>query len=297
MPAFKMTMYFAIDKYSWTETHLVFVSGSAANPTTAAPLALQLANLRIAILGNQAQMFKIRIAQVIGSRQVFDLLPGSFPVGPVWGPDPTGLLFNAARPFEALQIQLSDGQGNFKNTFLSGLPTSLMHSYAGDRTGMAWYSAAPDLSPRVLTYTATLTNGNYGWASRRDSVLSQVQALVTNATFPNMIGVVVNAQIPALQVGTQMLLKNWRRINVKSPKLGGVWTCGGVLPPTAPATQWTYFLLNSGAVSPTNFKAMGLAGPLTISTHTYVFTADVGVTQRKRGASAGAPRGRVRSRF
>lgn len=299
MPAIKVTMFFAVDKYTWTETHMWLTTSATPSLQSALGPANQLSALRVQLLGNLATMWKLRLASVPSNRQFLDIYPPFISTTPTWPADPTGLQYSASRPFESVQELMGDGAGATKNFYIAGVPTGEIHSSAADRLGLAWATGG-DFASRLAAYNTFLVNGQWGWATRRDSVLQQVQApIVTNAAFPNMVGVQVPAQIvpPPAPAPFLLLLKNWRRINTKSPKLGGIWQVGGVLPPVAPSTLWTYFLFNSGLVSPTNFKAMGQAGLLFIDFRTYVTANPVQATKRGRGGSAGAPRGRVRSRF
>ena len=137
-----------------------------------------------------------------------------------------------------------------------------------------------------------LCTGNaFGFRSRISSGQLQSQGLVTNATYPGMIGVVTAVTL-SLNVGQSVLLKGWRRNNTRLGGLSGGFVIGGVLPPVAPATNWTYFLLNTATVSPTNFLGLGTIGPLAFQFLPYEGFEPIKAVAHKRGASYGAPRGK-----
>lgn len=292
MPGVKCTFQFSNDKYSWSEAHY-WITGQTPTFQAAIAPAEQLGVYRIPLLGNGAQLNRIRLSLFPANRQVYDILYPGAQGAPVWPADPTGLVYSSSRSFTALLARLQDVGGSWANVFAAGVPASLAHSVAGDTTGLQWGSC-PGFSTRWGQFVNFLTNGNWGWLSRRDTTFAQAQALVTNAAFPSMIGVQTAAAIPQVGVGSQVLVKGFRRLNTRLQPLGGVWTVGGVLAPVAPAVNWTYFLLNSGNVSTTNYKGMGQIGLLYQDFHIYASVWSIDITERKRGGSIGRPRGRSR---
>jgi hypothetical protein len=309
MPGLKVTLDFTLDKYSWSESHW-WLTGTTPTLQNGVGPALQLASYRVPCLGVGAALIRIRISQFPASRLVLDLLAPYIPSVPVWPPDPSanGLTYSASRAFTALLAEIQSLTGQSRNYYLAGIPGSLAHAQpggVGDQTGITW-AACPDFSPRAAALNNYLVSGVWGWLTRTATPYAQAQGLATNAAFPGLIGVQTVGQIAGFgqglqggnaQVGTVVLLKNWRRINVKLPRLSGTWTVAGVLAPVAPSTIWTYFLLNSSAVPVGNYKGNGQIGVYSPQFATYASLTWDEVTQRKRGATINRPRGRSRSRI
>jgi hypothetical protein len=293
MAGVKVTLEFSCDKYSWSEAWWWITAGAATFQNAYGP-SVQLAQYRVPLLGVGCQLDRWRLSLFPANRRTFDVFYPSNGGQPSWPADPTGIRYAASRPFTAVLLLLENPSGLQKHTFLAGCPTALSHTVPGDSTGLQ-FASAPDFLNRLGQFLNFVSSGSWGWLSRADTTMNQVQGLVTNAAFPSMIGLVTGGPIAGLTVGSKVLVKGFARINVKVPALGGLWTVGGVLPPVAPATQWTYFLLNSGAVPVNNYKGLGSVGLLLQDFQTISSGGAESVTERIRGGTLNRPRGRSRT--
>lgn len=294
--AVKVILMFTLDKYSWTEDHYWLGAGGSGALSLAFGPANILASYRAQLLGYDAQIERVRIANVPANQQVADIeYTGN--LTPSWEQPATTPAYTASRAYNALLQRIQSAVGYHRNYYIGGAPAGLFHSRAGDDTGLD-FSQVPSFLPRLLGFGNYLTSGPWGWLTRTQSVLFQASGLVTNAAFPGMLGIQVNGQLAGVVQGSQILVKGWRRTSVKaSPPLSGVYKVGGVLSPVAPSTLWTYFLVNSSLLPPSNFFTLGQVGAYTPSFQVYNNIQPVEATSRKRGATSLRPRGRSRTQF
>ena len=122
----------------------------------------------------------------------------------------------------------------------------------------------------------------WGFRSRLNVAALQATGLATNGLFPGEIGVTVPTTL-GVNVGDEVYLTGWRRINTRSPGLAGAWQVVGILPPSSGPGPWTYFLGQSGNVSPTNFLALGKIAPLVYTYLPYASWTIKSSTSRKKG--------------
>jgi hypothetical protein len=294
--AVKVVMFFVLDKYSWTEDHYWLGAGGSGALAQAIPIAQQLASYRVQLLGYDAQIERIRLSNVPANQQVDDVeYTGA--LTPSWELPFGTPAYTASRAYNALLLRIQSVSGYHRNYYLGGAPAGLFHSRAGDDTGLD-FSQVPSFLVRMLGFMNYLTSGPWGWLTRTQSPLFQASGLVTNAAFPGMLGITVAGQLAGVVQGSQIQVKGWRRTSVKaSPPLTGVYRVGGVLSPTAPSTLWTYFLVNSSLLPPSNFFTLGQVGPYVPSFQAYNNSQPVEATSRKRGATSLRPRGRSRTQF
>lgn len=295
----KVTLYLSSDKYSWSEDHY-YLASSAFNAATLP--ALQLMGFRAPCLGAGASVRLARLSTVPANGFVYDAIPGA-PIAPSWPALATNFnqIFAASRPYQALQVRISSYLGQHRNYFMGGAPAGLFHGNIPGDTGLD-FSGVGDFNTRLSNYLNFLSGGSlnnpvWGWLTRTIVPYSQSLGLVTNAAYPGMVGITVNAGLPGANVGSQVQVKGWRRISVKSgARLTGVYRVGAILPPVAPATVWTYFLLATSQVVPTNFFTLGQIAVYAPVPAGYFLTQSIQATERKRGATAYRPRGRARPR-
>lgn len=288
----KVDMNITCGRFSWTESHYDL---NASNFLAAVPDATTLAGLRGQLCGTGAAVVGVRISEVPGNRNVDDLNIGK-QIG-TWPTDPSGLHYAAAFPNQAALIKLQTATIN-KNLYLAGLPAGIFNQPGGSVPGITLDGVVN--SPLFAYLNALAPIGQSGgiWGCRvRDTSQEQNSSgLVTSATYPGSVGVVTQAA-PTWAAGDEVFLTGWRRLNTGLPGLSGEWVVQAVVAPVAPATgPWTTFLLNSQAVSPTNFNSPGTIDLLSYVYHPYETWSIVKAVTRKRGGSYGAPRGRSRVR-
>lgn len=295
--AVKLTLFMVLDKYSWTEDHFD-LSASSGNLAGEAPRAQQLATLRASLLGYDASLERVRISSVPANQQVFDVLfPGNIQANWVGGQVATPG-YSASRGYQALLMRLQNAGGNHRNYYMAGAPYGIFRSRPGDDSGLD-FSQVPEFLLRITGYAAFLTGGGWGWLSRANLPLTQASGpLQSSAAAPGMVGIPVSAQLAGVSVGTQVLVRGWRRTNIRTcPPLSGLYKIGFIAAPVAPSTTWTYFLFNTSFITPSNFFTLGQIGPFTFTSAAYTVATPVVATQRKRGATALRPKGRARVQF
>ena len=292
----KCTFFFDQDKYSWQEDHYLNITSGDQLEAAILP-AVQLSTLRVPCLGLGCALRAIRLSSVPANDRVYDIVQLD-QVAPTWPAVVGANLEYASRAFTAAQVRLQDALGNHRNYYLAGAPFGLFRTVPGQDAGID-LSAVPAWSSRFLSFMNYLVNGTpgWGWLTRTEGNLEQSVGLVTNALYPGMVGVQVPFNVAGLAIGVQVRVKGWRRISLKAgARLSGVYSIGGILAPNPPAVNWTYFLLNTGTVLPTNFFTLGSIGLLELAFTAYNTYQLVQCTERKRGATAYRPRGRSRTR-
>lgn len=302
MPGIKVLLQFTSQQYSWSEAYWWLTTSTPLLNQAQAP-AIQLATLRVPLLGNGASLMRMRLSTQPANRQVIDLLPPSFPTAPNWpqftfsGTNIGELQYAAARPFEALLLLCQAADGSTKNLYLAGIPAGLARQESADNLGIQW-TDSPEFLNRLNAFIAYLSNSNWGWLTQRDEVFQAVNAIVTNAAFPGTVGVQLTSQVAFSDpLHPKLRIKGFRRLNTRLQNIDGVWTVSGVLPPTAPATSpWTYFLLNSASVGVGNYANQGVAAPYQATFRIISSVQPVKTVSRKRGGSLGLPRGKLRTR-
>lgn len=302
----KVTLEMACEGQTWTESH--YYLPQAVLPFND-PALTDLTNARAALLGNNAFLTGVRVSLVPANRVVTDYFVQTQGLAGTWPPDPTGLIYSASIPNAALLIKMNGGGMTptpQKSLYLAGPPAATIATGVSgilDINPIAAFLIALGKYMFQLTGSASQLFSTTGpsqvrWGYRTRSSQNTVVAVgppVTNAGFPGMVGIQVFSTLPGVVVGGQVWLSGWRRLNPRIPGLAGAWTVAGILPPTAPnQTPTTYFLANSGNVSPTNFKGIGSIAPLSFNYTPYGlgYLVEKAVT-RKRGESVGLRRGRL----
>ncbi len=307
----KVDLFMALNGQTYSESHYYLLGNTL--PVLPGPFTY-LAALRAACLGYGAALTGIRISTVPASGTTQDLYFGISQYVPVWPLDPIGGTYQATIPNDAVLIRMTSGLfGAFpeKSLYLASPPSVAISTLTRDPADLgsnAAFNTALGQYMYLLTgaitpnSTSTATQGQWGYRVRDRSTPFQAGVPVTNAGYPGMIGIPTFNQLP--NVGFlpgnthEIYITGYRRINPRLQGLSGVWRVGAILPPVAPAVfPWTYFLLNSGNVSPTNFSTIGQAAPLAYLYEPYgpFWSVDKAVT-RKRGESIGARRGRSKIR-
>lgn len=294
--AVKVTLEMVSGKYSWTEAHY-YLANSSATQVAFQP-ALNLAQARGGCLGTGAQIERVRLSSYPANRLTQDLdgqyiqgIP-QWPAGPAQGPG-----YQAGIAGECILGRLQSVLGNGRNYFLAGIPAVSVRQMQTNQDGIDWSQPA-GFSTRLQTLASVLCTGQWGWLTTTTSVFQPCQAPITSVAFPGMVGLVVKNPIGTLTdpqnipPNTQLQATGWSRICVKQPRLNGRWFLGGILPPPAGGSGWTYFLYGSGSVPLGNYKKNGSLGQIVLSFSTYTTLTFMSATTRKRGATSTRPRGR-----
>jgi hypothetical protein len=297
----KYTIGMSCPGYSWTEAHYNSYTGSPGDPQSIL-LGANLANARVACLANACQITRIRISSVPANRLVWDIFPpfiaskGQFFLGQ---PLPNASNFNAMIPGGVLLVDLFSGGFGQTRIYLGGVPSGVF-TLPGIANAGYDLSGAPGFDVALATYMSYLTATTQGWgflsaAQFEETIKAPAsQGLVTNAQYPGSVGIVTQSGQLGLQPpNTQVMVRGWRRLSLRSPALGGVYrTLGQTLIAAGPPATWTYFLQSTGTVQPSNFYTLGNIAVYNAAFLNYNRWYVVAATTRKRGASFGRRRGR-----
>lgn len=300
----KFTMYFSLPGYSWTESHYNSTT-DVPNGITATSFARALAAARAQCLGTAAGITRVRISNVPANREVYDVRPPFIVAQGRYGPVLVSQFTNslaAICPGLVLLIRLRAGSAANTVIFMGGCPGAIFTEPGIGNQGYD-LSLAPGFSDALGAYMQYLVplgaaSNSWGFESSAQSLeatyVNASQGLVTNAQYPGCVGIVTqNPLIGSVAPGTQMKVKGWRRLSMRSPGLSGVYrTFGATLVTTGPPQTWTYFLNNTPLVQPSNFFTIGQICEYIPSFIPYTFYNIVGATTRKRGARTAAHRGR-----
>lgn len=287
----KATFFFGQGRYTWSESHYM---PQYSNLPDGQGQAIQYAGNRVPILGSGATMTGIRLSHVDPpTRDVLDIDQNLFVQVPTWPPDVPLGTYTSEVPVVSMLVRMKATPRGTRNWYIAGCPDVTFATDAPNATGIDF--AEP--SGWVALLNTFLNSLEGTWAYRQISNAFPTQSTgppVTNATYPQSIGIVTAASV-GLVAGEQAYLTGWRRINPRSPGLSGYHRIVGVLAPVAPATgPWTYFLSQTGNVNPLNFVAPGQIGSLTYNYPLYNDWDPIRVVKRARGGSYALPRGRSR---
>lgn len=286
----KIVFMFAHQGYKWSEDHYAL---SFTRPQDASAAALNLAIQRAACLGVGPVLREIRLSSVPANGLVEDVyftsdLSGSFPPGF----DLTTPAY-AAPSFTAVLVRISSPTGLHRNLYLAGAPTGLFTGELAD-DNFLFYAAVPYWYSLLTAYMGQLTSGQFGWLTRTGATYVQATGIVQQVGPPAAIGIVTQAPLPGVVAGGQVLVKGWRRMNVRTlGPLTGVYTVMSVVIAPGPPETWTYYLLNTSTVSPTNFFTLGKIAPLALTPTVYNEWVAEQSVQRKRANPVAGRRGRA----
>lgn len=285
----KVTMFMSQGRYTWSEAHYLL---NFFDLVSAQAMAYQMANLRALCLGNNAAMVGVRLGLTPSNRQVVDLNPAIFTTSGIWPADPSGGNYSSDQPYSALLIKVP-GTISSKNLYFAGIPDNVVLTSPGFPSGVDMTPAFSTAFNNYMSFIASNPgNSGVGFRSRNKSGDVFAGGLVTNALYPNAIGVQSLIPIPGLGVGSEAYLSGWRRINTRSPGLAGVFQVVGFIPAGISGGLATYFLGETGNISPTNFIGLGSIGPLAFNFINYQGWVTRRAVSRKRGGSYDRPRGK-----
>jgi hypothetical protein len=285
------------ERRSWTETH--YALGATTLDSADGP-AVNLGTLRAALLGSNAFVTGFRLSSVPANRQVEDGT-GTNETGN-WPSDPTGTQYDSDLANIALMLRFT-GQvagppvaaAPPKNLFLAGVPAGVIE--VGGTGGKDYVIGGP-FSTALSAYGNYLAFSNqayWGYRTRSDLGTIPAQGIVVNALSPSQIGIVC-ATLAGVVAGSEVYLTGWRREGTNLPGLSGPYTVASVTTVAGPPSISTYYLFNTGNVSPLNFVKPGNIAPLNYTFAAYQSWQPIKAVTRKRGGSIGLPRGRSRVR-
>jgi hypothetical protein len=193
-------------------------------------------------------------------------------------------------------MEMYGATGEGTRIYLSGCPAAIFIEPGINGQGFD-FSNVPGFGQQLGTYMSYLTNPTtpWGWLSRITQTYAPASGpLVTNAAYPGAVGIVTqNGLLGTPAPGTQVQVKGWRRLSLRSPELTGVYkTLGPTLVQAGPPQTWTYFLAGTSNIQPNNFYTTGSIALYNPTFNQYIQWLPVLATGRKRGARFAAPRGR-----
>jgi hypothetical protein len=289
----KVTMQFTLGRASFTESHYsrTFSDAFSLGATTAA---LRLAGLRVAMNGNGTVLTRLRLSRTDIPRTVNNInLTGAYVAT---NPFPDGLPADDSDiPNVSVICSANDGAGHSKNLYLAGLPEASIE-LAG-RTAQ-YFQFTGQLAAAFTAYqTELVANWNFR-VSTPLAGAAQVNQL-NNVIVP-VPGVQLETSIPIPGVVNpapfEVLLKGFRRVGTRSPGLSGIYDCVAVTVIPGPPAQYLYTLANTGNVNLNNFLRLGTIAGQAFTYVPYQYIAISKGGTRKRGGSAGLPRGRSKTR-
>jgi hypothetical protein len=293
----KVTLELLQERRAWTEAHYAITAATFAD--AAAP-ATNLGILRAACCGNKATLTGIRLSEVPANRVVDDVpFPG--PYGGTWPSDPTNLVYDSAFGNMALLFSMtgliaSATAAPPKHLYLAGLPVETFQVGAGGGDDFTLTGPVNAAVSAYLNYLAFAGQQYWGYRTRSNLNRTQAQGLVTNALTPVQIGVVAPT-LPGVVAGSEVFLTGWKRTNTRIQGLEGAFRVASVTTAAGPPSISTYYLFNTGNVSPLNFNDPGFITPLSFQFAAYQSWDPVKTVTRKRGGSLNGPRGRSRVRI
>ena len=159
-------------------------------------------------------------------------------------------------------------------------------------TGQRIYTPTPEFQTGFQIFAQQILSA---WQFRCLAVSPRytILSLVINQAPPGLLGIVANiAGDPNIQPGSRVRIRNSKPMNT-TLKLNGLWTVDSILPPVAPATASTIFLIGSTGYDPNSYDPRG-----TVEGISYIFCSPTSYSPqrpmgRKRGGRSNLPRGRL----
>lgn len=294
---------------SWSEAHYCLLGN---NLQTAAFFGASLASWRCLALGQGASVTAVRASEVPGNRQTQSVNNNGYGWSPTPIADPTGTIWQATIPNVSLLLRLYHSGTNAappKSLYLACPPSVAVKGGANQNLddnmvangGAAFLQNLRNYLRQLTGYSPPsppVIQNTWGYRTRDDSAAEDGLAVVASAGAPAMVGIQTFSPIAGVETGSQVYVRGWRRVNDEEPGLNGSWSVGSFVAANPPSVPFpTYFLRNSGGVSPTNFFTYGEIMPNDYLYVPYDPAYDIVKTvTRKRGGSIGLRRGRLRTR-
>ncbi len=290
----KITLFFTMGTQSWTETY--YIGGSPSVPPTVSTLN-GLNQVRAALNGPQTSIVAVRIVHTSNPRIAipypggfFGPYPGTFTSIPGTDPDQ-----DSAPAFVAAQVKFQGMAGNICRRYLGGMPEGLVSSKLNQTTYVGVLGAWNNALLSFVSFISGLLSFRY----TNQAGIQVCQGVLTSAQFPGEIGVQFGAAVHSGPGPWRIHLKGFRKVNYRQFGLGGNYLIDPKSPAfTAVAAPYIYYLQNTPNVQVSNISTLGSGVQLTygfdlFNVNTFSLLS---FRHRKRGVSALAPRGRLRSK-
>lgn len=298
----KITFFFTMFNYSWTETYYASGGVSLQSLQTAAGAVAQ---SRAACMGPQAVITAIRFVFLATPRvSYYAALPTAGYVGNMGGLPGTDPDQDAAPQFVSAQVKFYNSLTYTSRRYLAGAPEFFVGTRISGR----------NVEPNIGLFTnalaglvSALAAQAWSWRVRNTVPKALSGTPITNVQFPGEIGLPLGVQLitNASPQPFQVYLYGFRKVNYRQFGLAGVYTVDPSSPGiTASAAPYTYYLRNTGNVLPANIAQTGFVTPLSYTYPVFQSTSGpngngftlLSFNHRKRGVSALALRGRSRSK-
>lgn len=283
---FKLTIFMTAFRQAWSEAY--YNSGNYPSVGGGASVDALL-SARGALLGNNANLFAARISQFPANRLVSDYDINVVTQTGTWTQNTPAFENPTNIANVAFVVKMKTAAGS-KLIYLAGLPEGVVQP-----GGVGIQGAQPKnvtgFNSLLSQFINLLVAQGWGCRSQRGTVVTQANGLQAGTQTPPLVGVQFGAPVAGVAVGTQVLMAGWRRKNPRGAGLSGLFTVASIVP-AGVGTPQIYYLLNTQAVDPTNFKTIGKMGPATFNVQPFTSGTIDKATTRKRGVRSLAPLGK-----
>lgn len=297
----KITLFFSIYNVTWTETYYLPGSTSFSQVQSAT---IQLGLKRCAMNAKQVTWQATRVVLLSNPRQTQFIGTGNLPTSGTFtltpGTDPDQ---DASPAFTSVQVKFFSTGSAVCRRYLAGAPEGIIGTqFTGRNIGVLglWLNALNQL-------VQWLSAGGFAFRVLNQAGKQNSSLPTTSAQFPNEIGVSFQQQMIAQVAGqtNYLVLRGFRSANTRLFGIGGVYAVDPGSPGlTAVAAPYTYYLQNTSRISPSNIIKSGYGFQLAYSYPGFFAGGGpdgtgfsvLNATHHKRGVSALAVRGRLRTR-
>lgn len=289
----KATMQFTLGRASFTESHYsrVYTDPTSAGAQAAA---VRLATLRINLLGAGCALTRLRLSRTDIPRFVVNVDLTGVKLSNL-SAVPQDTPTDADIPNVSAIARADDQNGHAKNLYLAGIPEGAVQISSAAPLYFEWTGILANAWKAYIFELQTSWNFRVG---NPIAPRTQVQLVVNTITPIPAVNLTIITPLtgqPA-QPPFSVYLNGFRRNNTRLPNLSGVYEVVAVSPPITSAGPYSLTLAETGDVQGTNFTRLGTAA---VQAYSYVPYVNLSITKsgtRKRGGSAGLPRGRSRTR-
>lgn len=287
----KVTFFFTQGNQTWTETW--YLPGNSSLGAVQSQ-SITFAQYRCACNAPNCVLTAVRLVNTNNPRNSSFLTPGTYVAAGTYtflpGTDPDQ---DAAPSFVAVQVKFGGNAGFTARRYMSGAPEGIVGTKISANTNLQPLGLWQNAFGAFGAYIANLFSFRY----RNQAANQPVQAVITSAQFPNEIGVQFGQQMISGPGPWRMAFKGFRKVNTRQFGIAGVYLVDPLSPGiTASVAPYVYYLQNTGNVLPANISAKGVGAQLLYGFDTVATYQVLSARHRKRGASALAPRGRLRSK-
>lgn len=290
----KVTFFFSLGFYSWTETlwlqNFATLQGGQSQ-------AVALAGFRAALLGTGATLDNIRITSDATLRQAYYVPSNLFPHAGNWAGQVAGIT-TADVAYSCVVIRCNDVNNYAKLIYLSGQPDGITITggqvIPGTGVGVQWLTY-------FLAWVARLAGGAWSWRYKIPAKLGGISANIigvsVNALPPGEIGVLVAPGAPAFQAGEEVQITGANRILGRNARqFNGLWFISSVAVVSLPTPGTIYYLRGSQGVDISQLTKLGVLNSISFGYRFISNATPEELTHRKRGVRTARPLGRSKIR-